>query len=79
MDLNNLRNKIYHDYLEPKNEEINEANEITKLFLEEYTEKIFKFNFNIISSFNMDTIRNPYVKEAYVEAIESFEQTKYKQ
>lgn len=79
LDLNDLRNKIYHNYLEPRNEEVNEANFITKLFLEEYIKKIFKLNFNIISSFNIETIRNPFVKEAYVEAIEAFEQTKYKQ
>ncbi len=78
MDLNNLRNKIYHAYLEPRDEEINEAKVITKLFLEEYTKTIFNLNFNTISSFELEAIRNPFVKDAYIEATEFFGQGKYK-
>lgn len=68
-DLNDIRNKIYHDYRIPTTEETEEFKVITRLFLEELTKEIFDLNFNDISLFDLETVRNPFVKDAYIEGL----------
>lgn len=76
-DLNDIRNKIYHDYRIPTKEETEEFKVIARLFLEEFTQKIFSLNFNDISLFDLDTVRNPFVRDAYLEGLKQFNIGKY--
>jgi len=76
-DLNDIRNKIYHDYRIPTKEETEEFKVISRLFLEELTQKIFNLNFNDISLFDLDTVRNPFVRDAYIEGLNQFNAGKY--
>lgn len=76
-DLNDIRNKIYHDYRIPTKEETEEFKVIARLFLEELTQKIFDLNFNDISLFDLDTVRNPFVRDAYIEGLNQFNAGKY--
>ena len=76
-DLNDIRNKIYHDYRIPTKEETEEFKVIARLFLEELTQKIFDLNFNDISLFDLDTVQNPFVKDAYIEGLNQFNAGKY--
>lgn len=76
-DLNDIRNKIYHDYRIPTKEETEEFKVIARLFLEELTQKIFDLNFNDISLFDLDTVRNPFVRDTYIEGLNQFNAGKY--
>ena len=76
-DLNAIRNKIYHDYRIPTKEETEEVKVIARLFLEELTQKIFDLNFNAISLFDLDTVRNPFVSDAYIEGLNQFNAGEY--
>lgn len=76
-DLNAIRNKIYHDYRIPTKEETEEFKVIARLFLEELTQKIFDLNFNDISLFDLNTVRNPVVRDAYIEGLNQFNEGKY--
>ena len=76
-DLNNFRNKIYHDYRIPTKEETEEFKVIARLFLEELTQKIFNLNFEDISLFDLDTVRNPFVRDAYIGGLDQFNAYKY--
>ena len=76
-DLNAIRNKIYHDYRIPTKEETEEFKVIARLFLEELTQKIFKLNFEDISLFDLDTVRNPFVRDAYIGGLNQFNGGKY--
>ena len=76
-DLNDIRNKIYHDYRIPTKEETEEFKVIARLFLEELSQKIFSLNFNEISLFDLDTVRNPFVRDAYIEGLNQFSAGKY--
>ena len=76
-DLNDFRNKIYHDYRIPTKEETEEFKVIARLFLEELTQKIFDLNFEDISLFDLDTVRNPFVRDAYIGGLNQFNAGKY--
>ena len=76
-DLNDIRNKIYHDYRIPTKEETEEFKVITKLLLEEFILKIFNLDFNDISLFDLDTVRNPFVRDAYIKGLNQFNADKY--
>lgn len=76
-DLNEIRNKIYHDYRIPTQEETEKFKVVTKLFLEDLTQKIFDLNFEEISLFDLDTVENPFVSGAYIEGLNQFNAGKY--
>jgi len=76
-DLNDFRNKIYHDYRIPTKEETEEFKVIARFFLEELTQKIFDLNFEDISLFDLDTVRNPFVRDAYIGGLNQFNAGKY--
>ena len=77
IDLNDLRNKIYHDYRIPTNEETEEFKVITKVFLKDLIKDILDLNFDDISSFNSDYIRNPFVKDFYLTAKKEYDGGEY--
>ena len=77
LDLNDIRNKIYHDYKIPTKEETEEFKVITRLFLKELTKKIFNLEFNDISLFDLDTVRNPFVIDAYNKGFNQFNAGEY--
>ena len=76
-ELNRIRNKIYHNYRIPTKEETEEFKVIARLFLEELTQKIFDLNFDDISLFDLDTVKNPFVRDAYIEGLNQFNAGKY--
>ena len=76
-DLNKLRNKVYHDYEVPTKEKIVEYTVITNEFLTEMMNKIFRVNFDELSFFDVDNIKNPYVKKHYTNASTNLENGEY--
>lgn len=78
LDLNELRNKIYHNYEVPTNEKIGKYTLITNEFLSEMMNKIYRINFDDLSFFDVDNIKNPYVKKYYTNAATYLEEGEYR-
>ncbi|OGM11224.1 hypothetical protein A2Z22_00705 [Candidatus Woesebacteria bacterium RBG_16_34_12] len=77
LELNGLRNDIYHKYRIPSKDEVDEFYVITKLFLEECIKIMFDLDFDNISSFNLENVNNPFVKDTYTEAEKFFAEKDY--
>lgn len=71
-DLNDIRNKIYHNYTIPTQDETETFKVTVRLFLKHFIPKVFKITFDELSLFDMDTIRNPFVSCAYANGIAKF-------
>ena len=72
IDLNVIRNKIYHNYTIPTQDETENFKVTVRLFLKHFIPKVFKVTFDELSLFDMDTIRNPFVSCAYAKGIAKF-------